>query len=38
MLPAFHRERIEAAHAIMTAETQQALDRLSAGTPFDLYA
>ena len=28
MLPAFHRERIEAAHAIMTAETQQALDRV----------
>jgi cytochrome P450 len=37
MLPAFHRERIEAAHAIMTAETRQALDRLSADTPFDLY-
>ena len=37
MLPAFHRERIEAAHAIMTAETRQALDRVSAGTPFDLY-
>ena len=37
MLPAFHRERIEAAHAIMAAETQQALDRVSAGTPFDLY-
>ena len=37
MLPAFHRERIEAAHAIMTAETQQALDRVSADTPFDLY-
>lgn len=37
MLPAFHRERIEAAHAIMGAETRQALDRVSAGTPFDLY-
>ncbi len=37
MLPAFHRERIEAAHAIMTAETRQALDRVSADTPFDLY-
>ena len=37
MLPAFHRERIEAAHAIMTAETRQALDRVGAGTPFDLY-
>ncbi len=37
MLPAFHRERIEAAHAVMAVETQQALDRISAGTPFDLY-
>ena len=37
MLPAFHRERIEAAHAIMTAETRAALDRVSADTPFDLY-
>ena len=36
MLPAFHRERIEAAHAVMTAETRQALDRVTAGTPFDL--
>ena len=37
MLPAFHRERIEAAHAVMAVETRQALDRVSAGTPFDLY-
>jgi cytochrome P450 len=37
MLPAFHRERIEAAHAIMAVETRQALDRVSADTPFDLY-
>jgi cytochrome P450 len=37
MLPAFHRERIEAAHAIMAAETGAALDRVSADTPFDLY-
>jgi cytochrome P450 len=37
MLPAFHRERIESAHAIMTAETQQALDRVTADEPFDLY-
>ena len=37
MLPAFHRERIEAAHAIMAAETQQALDRVTADEPFDLY-
>jgi cytochrome P450 len=37
MLPAFHRERIEAAHAIMAAETKAALDRVEAGEPFDLY-
>jgi cytochrome P450 len=37
MLPAFHRERIQAAHAIMAAETRQALDRVSADAPFDLY-
>src|SRR4051812_3841847 len=37
MLPAFHRERIEAAHAIMAVETRQALDRISANAPFDLY-
>ncbi len=37
MLPAFHHERIAAAHAIMAAETQQALDRIEVGTPFDLY-
>src|SRR5512133_188878 len=37
MLPAFHHERIAAAHAIMAAETQQALDRVEVGTPFDLY-
>jgi cytochrome P450 len=37
MLPAFHHERIAAAHAIMAAETSQALDRISAGAPFDLY-
>ena len=41
MLPAFHRERIEAAHAIMTAETQQALDaseRRHAVRPLPLHA
>ena len=37
MLPAFHHERIAAAHAIMAAETQRALDRIEAGEPFDLY-
>jgi cytochrome P450 len=37
MLPAFHRERIEAAHVIMAAETKAALDRVDVGTPFDLY-
>jgi cytochrome P450 len=38
MLPAFHRERIEAAHATMEAETGAALARVRAGEPFDLYA
>jgi cytochrome P450 len=37
MLPAFHRERIEAAHAIMAVETRAALARVSADAPFDLY-
>jgi cytochrome P450 len=37
MLPAFHRERIEAAQAIMRAETERALDRVEADVPFDLY-
>jgi cytochrome P450 len=37
MLPAFHRERIEAAHAIMAAETKTALDRVETGEPLDLY-
>jgi cytochrome P450 len=37
MLPAFHRERIEAAQAIMRAETERALDRIEADAPFDLY-
>ncbi|HSD81693.1 MAG TPA: cytochrome P450 [Solirubrobacteraceae bacterium] len=38
ILPAFHRERIEAAHATMAAETAAALDRVRTGEPFDLYA
>ena len=38
MLPAFHRDRIEAAHATMEAETGAALGRVRAGEPFDLYA
>ena len=38
MLPAFHRERIEAAHATMEAETDAALARVRAGESFDLYA
>jgi cytochrome P450 len=38
MLPAFHRERIAAAHATMAAETTAALERVRAGEPFDLYA
>jgi cytochrome P450 len=37
MLPAFHRARIEAGHAIMTADMRAALDRVRADTPFDLY-
>jgi cytochrome P450 len=37
MLPAFHRERIEASHAIMGVETKAALDRVETGAPFDLY-
>jgi cytochrome P450 len=38
MLPAFHRERIEAAETIMRAETNRALDRIEPGEAFDLYA
>ena len=38
MLPAFHRERIEAARATMDAETAAALDRIRPGERFDLYA
>jgi cytochrome P450 len=38
MLPAFHRERIEAARATMEAETDAALERVRPGEPFDLYA
>jgi cytochrome P450 len=37
MLPAFHRERIEATEAVMRAETATALDRIRPGEPFDLY-
>jgi cytochrome P450 len=37
MLPAFHRERIEAAQAVMRAETTKALDRIRPGEAFDLY-
>jgi cytochrome P450 len=38
MLPAFHRERIEAAGAVMREETTAALDRIRPGDAFDLYA
>jgi cytochrome P450 len=38
MLPAFHREAIDAARATMAAETAAALDRVRPGEPFDLYA
>lgn len=37
MLPAFHRERILAAHAIMEAETEAALDAWRPGTRVDVY-
>ena len=38
MLPAFHRERIEAAGAVMRGETARALDGIAVGDSFDLYA
>jgi len=38
MLPAFHRERIEAAHAVMEQETDAALAAWRPGTKVDLYA
>jgi cytochrome P450 len=38
MLPAFHRERIEAAGAVMRDETARALDGIAVGDTFDLYA
>jgi len=38
MLPAFHRERITAAHAVMEAETEAALAAWRPGTKVDLYA
>ncbi len=38
MLPAFHRERIEAAGEIMRFETARALDGIRVGDTFDLYA
>jgi len=37
MLPAFHRERIVAAHAVMEAETESALEGWRPGTKVDLY-
>jgi cytochrome P450 len=37
MLPAFHRERIESAQAVMRAETAKALDTITADEPLDLY-
>lgn len=38
MLPAFHRDRIEAARATMAAEAAAALGRVRPGETFDLYA
>jgi cytochrome P450 len=38
MLPAFHREHIAASAEAILAETESALDELSAGTHLDLYA
>jgi len=37
MLPAFHRERITAAHAVMEAETEAALESWRPGAKVDLY-
>jgi cytochrome P450 len=38
MLPAFHRDRIAAAAAVMRAETERWLGAIVPGEPFDLYA
>ncbi len=38
MMPAFHREQIEAAIATMTAETEAALGAMRPGTTVDVYA
>jgi cytochrome P450 len=38
MLPAFHRERIAAAHAVMEVETERALEAWRPGAKVDLYA
>ncbi|MGN6275234.1 MAG: cytochrome P450 [Solirubrobacterales bacterium] len=38
MMPAFHREQIEAATAAMTIEADQAIDALPAGEAVDVYA
>jgi cytochrome P450 len=37
MLPAFHRERIEAAQRVMREEAARALDKVRRDEPFDLY-
>ncbi len=37
MMPAFHREQIEAATATMAAETESAFRLLRPGTPIDIY-
>jgi cytochrome P450 len=38
MLPAFHREHIEASVEVIAAETEHALEQLQPGTDIDLYA
>jgi cytochrome P450 len=38
MLPAFHRERIAASIGVMSTETARAMERLTPGATFDLYA
>jgi cytochrome P450 len=38
MMPAFHREQIEASTAVMAVETERALERLQPGETLDLYA
>lgn len=38
VMPAFHRERVEHAAEVMSAEASEAADRLPLGAPVDVYA